>query len=584
MEKLIELLKPYKKHLITVAVTDALGMLMSLFMPYVMSEIVDGGIAKGSIKTVIVSSAVMLLLAILSVISNLVANKINTHVTTSYTSDVCRATFEKINTLSYSQYSKIGPSGLLTRATDDIFNIEGAASGLVYTVVTVPIMLIGSTVLSFMADITLSLIFILSIPPVMLIIFFFMRPLYDMWDKSDKYVDEQNKIVRERLSGLRVVRAFNNEKKEHARAKFATEEMAKYMIRANVRGGYIEPIAMMLLNIATVVMVAVGGYRANTGLMDNAGDVIAVIQYVALISGALLNLSWTIAWLPRLKVSVGRINEIHNSSREDDGRDISADVRPTSADIELKNVSFAYPDSREQVLSDISLRINAGENIAVIGGTGSGKTTLVRLLLSLYDVTHGSILFGGAEYGKMKLSEIRSHFSAALQRAMIFEGTLRDNVKMGRQCAEDSEVLSVLEDCCMGDFVASHAEGLDYLLVGMGRNVSGGQKQRINMARTVIRDADVYIFDDSFSALDFYTESVIREKFSKRLFGKTVITVTQRVSTAMRAERIYIMDGGRIVGVGSHRELMKSSDIYREICISQLGRDAVMGGADDEKK
>ena len=313
MQTLLKLLKPYRRGLIAVAITDAIGMLTALLMPYVMSRIVDTGIAGGDFNVILSSAALMLVLALLSISGGLIANKINTVITTGDTRAVCRATFERVNPLSYEEYSKIGPSGLLTRTTDDIFNIEGAASSLVYTIVTVPVMLFGSVVLAFMADAVLALIFMLAIPPVMIIIYFFMKPLYSMWDKSDKYVDEQNKIVRERLGALRVVRAFNNEYREHSRAKYATEEMAKYMIRANVRGGYIEPVAMLLLNLATVIMIGVGGIRADSGLLNDAGDVIAIIQYVALISGALLNLSWTIAWLPRLKVSIRRINEIHNS-------------------------------------------------------------------------------------------------------------------------------------------------------------------------------------------------------------------------------------------------------------------------------
>ena len=578
MEKLIELLKPYRGRLAAVAVTDAIGMMMTIFMPYIMSEIVDNGIANGDMRVILTSCAVMLLLSILSIAASLVANRINTDVTTGYTADVCRATFRKINSLSYTQYSKIGPSGLLTRSTDDIFNIEGAASSLVYTIVTVPIMLIGSAVLSFIADVTLSLVFMLSIPPVMLIVFVFMRPLYGMWDKSDAYVDRQNKIVRERLGGLRVVRAFNNEAREHGRVRHATEEMAKYMIRANVRGGYIEPIAMLLLNVATVALVAVGGLRAEWGLLDNTGDLIAVIQYVALISGALINLSWTIAWLPRLRVSIKRINEIHSMPREDDGAEEHA-LWTEGSDIILNNVSFAYPGAKESVLHNISMSIAEGEEVAVIGGTGCGKTTLVRLLLGMLEATEGDIFLGGREYRTLSRRDIRKRFSVALQRAMIFEGTVRDNVLMGRPEADDSELFSAMEDCEIADFVRSTDEGADYLLVGTGRNISGGQKQRLSMSRTVIRDADIYIFDDSYSALDFLTEKKIKEKLAVRLDGKSIITVTQRISTAMSADRIYVMDGGRIVGVGTHSELIRHCDIYREICISQLGRESVGGDA-----
>ncbi len=635
METLLKLLKPYRGRLVAVAITDATGMIMTLCMPYIMSRIVEDGIAAGQISVIIQSAIIMLMLSVTAIVTSLVANRINSDVTVGYTADLQRLVFARINSLSYHQYAGIGPSGLLTRATDDIFNIEGAASSLVYTIVTVPIMLIGSAVLALLSDWVLALVFMAVIPPVMLIIWFVMRPLYDMWDRSDHYVDEQNKIVRERLSGLRVVRAFNSEHREHGRAKFATEEMAKYMIRANVRSGYIEPVAMMLLNIATVATVALGGWRAEAGLLSDSGAVVAIVQYVALLSGALLNLSWTIAWLPRLRVSVGRINEILKMPAEDEGTISNKDTasvmsddkipariegelpvkgnpanalipteedaakndadttspkgalvtgEPTAtaqekrgASIELRNVYFTYPEGRAPTLRDLSMKVNAGERVAIIGGTGAGKTTLVRVLLSLFDADSGEIKIDGIPYPDLTKGDVRRRYSVALQRGMIFEGTLGDNVRMGNPQATDDEVISALTDCEMASYLAECEDGLDHLLVGSGRNVSGGQKQRINMARTVIRPAKVYIFDDSFSALDFLTESHIKANLKDRLAGRTQITVTQRVGTAMSAERIFVMDGGRIVAEGTHRELIEASDIYREICVSQLGADAIGG-------
>ena len=556
-------------------------MMMSLLLPYFMSEIVERGIAVKNLRLVWIYAIIMLVLAVLSVVGNIISAKLNTAITAGYTSELCRETFEKINALSYTDYSKIGPSGLLTRATDDIFNIEGAVTSLPYTLVTVPIMFIGSSILSFMADSVLSLVFMLSIPPVLILVLFLMRPLYDMWDKSDKYVDMQNKIVRERLSGLRVVRAFNNEAREHGRAKFATEEMSKYMIRANIRGGMVDPFAMLLLNLATVAVVYFGGLRAESGAGLRAGDVIAVLQYIALISNALINVSWTLAWLPRLRVSVKRINEIHSLPVEE-RLDAESSKKPSGFDINVSAVSFAYPDSEKMVLENVSLSVKEGERVAIIGGTGSGKTTLVRLLLGLFDTSEGIISLGGESYSNLSKAEIRTHFSSALQKAMIFEGTVRDNIKMGNPTASDEDIMKALKMSKMEDFVLSHGEGLDYLLVGMGQNVSGGQRQRLNMARAVIKSTNIYIFDDSFSALDFLTESEIRENYANILKGKSQIIITQRVSTAMSAERIYVMDGGKIIGEGTHTQLLSSCGVYREIAESQLGRDAIGGGANEE--
>lgn len=570
MKKLLELLKPYRKKLVAVALIDGIGMICSLLMPFVMSEIVEKGISERNIAFVWQYAMIMVLLALLSVAANVISAKLNTAISAGYSSDLCRVTFEKINSLSYTNYTKIGPSGLLTRATDDIWNVEGTITSLPYTLFTVPVMFIGSAVLAFLADPVLSAVFMLSIPPILILVLILMRPLYDMWDKSDKYVDMQNKIVRERLSGLRVVRAFNNEKREHGRAKFATEEMAKYMIRANTRGGMVDPFAMLLLNLATVAVIYFGGFRAWTGSGISTGGVIAVLQYIGMISNALISISWTLAWLPKVKVSIRRLNEIHSSPDEETIPEGEGKT-PNGFDIDIKNLSFAYPDSSKNVLESLSLTVKQGEHIALIGGTGSGKSTLIKLLAGLFEASEGEILIGGASYKDMRKADVRSHFSVALQKAQIFEGSVRDNIKMGKPDATDEEIYEVLRLSKMAEFVDSHEEGLDYVLVGNGQNVSGGQRQRLNMARTVIKTADVYIFDDSFSALDFLTESEIKENYASLLRGKSRIVATQRISTAMSADRIYVLDKGHVIGVGTHSELLSSCPIYREIADSQLG-------------
>ena len=580
MKTILEHLKPHYKSLGVVMIMHTLATLTELLMPYVMSDVVDKGIANSDIRRVVLSSLIMLALAIVSLISALVSNKINTRVTTSFSSSLCRSTFKRINSLSFEQYSKIGSSGLLTRSTDDIFNVEGAASQLVYTIVTVPMMLIGGTVLALLADVTLSLIFLLCIPLILTFVIFIVRPLREMWDISDKYIDVQNRIVRERLIGIRVIRAFNNEEREHARAKHATEEMAKYMIKANVRSGYITPVAMLLLNLSTVAILLVGTAKVESGAITEAGDIIAVMQYVTLIANAVINLSWTIAWIPHLRVSVSRISEVFDMPVCDDGPDDHTEPRfPLfeGARVEMKNVSFAYPDSQTDALSDVSFYADKGETVAIIGGTGSGKSTLVKVLLAMYPHKNGEISINNVNYSSLSKGEIRLAYSVSLQRAMIFEGTIRDNITMGRRDADDSEIARAVSDVELREFVASKDEGLDFLLVGLGQNVSGGQKQRINMARTVIREAPIYIFDDSFSALDYLTERKIQQKLFERLKGRTKILVTQRVSTALAADRIYVMDRGRISAVGTHDELLLSSDIYREICVSQLGK-RTLGG------
>ncbi len=570
MKKLLTLLIPYRKKLAAVILIDGLGMICSLLMPFVMSEIVEKGISGQNLTFVWQYAVIMVLLAFASVAASVVSSKLNTAVSMDYSARLYHLTFEKINSLSYTDYTKIGPSGLLTRATDDIRNIEGAITGLPFTLFTVPAMFLGSAVLAFLADPVLSAVFLLSVPPILILVLILMRPLDAMWDQSDRYIDMQNRIIRERLSGLRVVRAFNNEKREHDRARFATEEMAKYIIRANIRAGMVNPFSMLLLNLATVAVIYFGGIRAQAQSGISTGDVIAVLQYIGMIANELMVISWTLAWLPKVKVSVRRLNEILLSPDEETIPPGEGE-KPDGFEIEIKNLSFAYPDSSGNVLKNLSLTIKQGEQIALIGGTGSGKSTLIKLLAGLFHPSEGEIRIGGVSYEKMRKADVRSHFSVALQKAQVFEGTIRDNIRMGKPDATDEEIYEVLKFSKMAEFVDSHDQKLDYSLVGGGQNVSGGQRQRLNMARTVIKKADIYIFDDSFSALDFLTESEIRKNYAALLSQKSRIVATQRISTAMSADRIYVLDEGRIIDAGTHNQLLASCEIYREIADSQLG-------------
>ncbi|HBJ18189.1 MAG TPA: multidrug ABC transporter ATP-binding protein, partial [Clostridiales bacterium] len=350
----------------------------------------------------------------------------------------------------------------------------------------------------------------------------------------------------------------------------------RYIIRANVRGGYLDDAVTLILNLATVLILIVGARRMETSSVLRAGDVIAVIQYVALIMNAVLMLSWTIAWLPHLRVSVRRIGEVLDLPSEESAASEHATL---SGDLVLSDVTFSYPGGEAPVLSDISFSVPRGEVVALIGGTGSGKSTLVKLLLDFYTPEEGSITFGGTDYRTLPRAAVRNNFSVALQKSMIFEGSVRDNVRMGNEKADDEEILRALDIAEMSPFLAMHEEGLDYRLAGAGTNISGGQKQRINIARALTKPAEVYIFDDSFSALDYLTESRLRQKLNRALEGKTQIVVTQRAATAMRCDRIFVLDGGRLVGAGRHEELLDSCTVYREIYDSQLGsKDAVKGG------
>lgn len=565
------LFKYFKKYKLSLALTGVLYLVASasaLAMPNLMSRIIDDGIRNSNIKTVYVLSGIMLSIAVVSFLLAIVGKKMNAVVSNSIAEDMRNDVFEKINSLTFEEFSSIGSSSLLTRANEDVFALQDVANSFVYAVTNVPVMLFGGVILSLLKDFSIALILLSVIPIVAFIVFLLVKKMGRLWEISNKYCDKQNKLVRERLTGIRVIRAFDKERYEHGRISEATDVMADNMIRANVLSSLITPVSLLLLNVVTVAVIYVGAIRMQNPAILKAGDIIAIIQYVGIASNGLLAAVWVFAWLPHFKVSARRVNEVLSLKGVPESEDKAKYIR---GDIRITNLSFTYPHAKLPALTDVNINIEEGETIAIIGGTGSGKTTLIKLLAGFYEPTEGTISFGGYDYSALTTDDVRSNISVALQKSMIFEGTIKDNVMMSKTDAGDEEVFHALETARMADYVNSHKEGIYYELSQSGANLSGGQKQRINIARTIFKKSSVYVFDDSFSALDFLTESKLRRALSVELKGKTQIIITQRISTAIHSDRIFVMANGKIVGEGSHDDLINTCEIYKEIYASQMG-------------
>ncbi len=565
------LFKYFKKYKLSLALTGVLYLVASasaLAMPNLMSRIIDDGIRNSNIKTVYVLSGIMLSIAVVSFLLAIVGKKMNAVVSNSIAEDMRNDVFEKINSLTFEEFSSIGSSSLLTRANEDVFALQDVANSFVYAVTNVPVMLFGGVILSLLKDFSIALILLSVIPIVAFIVFLLVKKMGRLWEISNKYCDKQNKLVRERLTGIRVIRAFDKERYEHGRISEATDVMADNMIRANVLSSLITPVSLLLLNVVTVAVIYVGAIRMQNPAILKAGDIIAIIQYVGIASNGLLAAVWVFAWLPHFKVSARRVNEVLSLKGVPESECKAKYIR---GDLRITNLSFTYPHAKLPALTDVNMNIEEGETVAIIGGTGSGKTTLIKLLAGFYEPTEGTILFGGYDYSALTADDVRSNISVALQKSMIFEGTIKDNVMMSKTDACDEEVFHALETARMADYVNSHKEGIYYELSQSGANLSGGQKQRINIARTIFKKSSVYVFDDSFSALDFLTESKLRRALSVELKGKTQIIITQRISTAIHSDRIFVMANGKIVGEGSHDDLINTCEIYKEIYASQMG-------------
>ena len=573
MKLLFTYIKRHKLVVIIQGLAMLAGAICSLFLPYLFSNLIENGIRAENMSYIISCGVRMLIICAASLACGIVSVRCGTQVTSALTSDLYHDTFNKINTLTMDEFGTIGTASLLTRSTEDLDWAAESVSGLLYCVFVVPFLFIGGCVLAFSKDWVLALSLLAGVPIIFLIVRIASLHQGEWWQKSDEACDLQNKVVRERLSGMRVIRSFGKEEFEHSRIAEATQTMCNFIIKANVRGGYINPLSVLLLDFITIAILLFGGSRLqNAALSVRVGDIVAVIQYVALILNALMVVSWTLIWFPQFRVRMGRVEAIYALPGLPEEK---TEGLTLSGDIECKNLSFAFHGGEEAVLKDISLRVAEGQTAAVIGGTGSGKTTLVKLLLQFYKPTGGDLLLGGKSYADLSRATVRAHISPALQKAAVFEGTLAENIRMGKDDATDEDLRQALADAQLIDYVDAQKEGLEYACKQSGANLSGGQKQRISIARCIIKPAAVYVFDDSFSALDFLTESRLRRALSLRLKGKTQLVITQRAATAMRSDIIFVLDGGALVGSGTHTELMENCCVYREIVESQLGKNSI---------
>ena len=573
MKKIIPFLKPYRAQLLLAVLLSAASTLCELLLPTIMSDILDKGVYLADLSYILRCCGRMLIVALISLGTVLGGAYLSAQVVAGFCTDLRETVFNRVNNMSFEEFNSIGTSALLSRATHDIGNLSWVASMLSGSVVTIPVLFLGGVLLAMRKDTVLALIMLVFVPVVFVIVTVIGRKIEPLWGISDSYVDKQNDIVRERLHGIRVIRAFNSEPREHKRIDEATHVMADNIIHANVSMGLVSPLTIALMNMAAVLIVWIGGWRMENGLSGvSGGDIFAIVQYVALTMNGVVMAAFMIVMLPHAKVAAGRIGVVLNSEG-------IADPNPEEAlelkgDIEFKHVSFCYDGASVPAVEDVSLHIRAGEKVAVIGGTGSGKSTLVQLLMSFRLPTSGKIYFDGRDAATINRKTIRDNMSCVLQRPAIYSGSIRRNIEMGRPGASEAEIEEAVGIAQMADYVDRLPDGLEHMLEQSGKNLSGGQKQRICIARAILKNAPIFIFDDSFSALDFMTEARLRARLGEKIQGRTQIVITQRISSAMSSDCIFVMDGGRLVDTGRHEELLERCRIYREIYVSQTGGEA----------
>jgi len=576
LRKLLSYLKPYRGRIALATLLMAVSAVCDLLLPTLMSDVLDKGVygaaEADNIGYILKTAAWMLGLSLVSLASVAGGYWVVYQAVAGYTWSLRSALFRKVHTMTLAEVGRIGASNLVTRSTHDVNTLMEVISMLCGGILIIPLMFLGGVFLCMRKDVTLSLVILCAVPLLIGAGLLMSKKIEHLWEVSDEYCDKQNDLVRERLRGIRVIRAFNREKQAHERITDATRTMADNIIRANVRMEIIDPAAAFVLNASALLAVYLGGVRMERGSGLTAGDVFAIIQYIGIILGAIVSVSYDIVMLPHVRVAVRRLSQVTESTGLEDGR--PAEGKTFSGAIDLDHVSFTYPGSSLPALSDVDLHIRAGEWVSVIGGTGSGKTTLAELLLAFRAPTRGTVRFDGLDAAALSPRDIRDNVSCALQKSMLYAGTVAENLRMGRPDASDEELWAALELAQVADFIREQPEGLAFRLEPAATNVSGGQKQRLAIARAILKEAPVYIFDDAFSALDFLTEARVRKALNELLAGRTRIVITQRVVSAMHSDRIFVLADGAVVGAGTHAELLESCPIYREIYLSQTGGEA----------
>ena len=570
MKKIFENLLHYKSRIPVALLFMTAATICDLMLPTIMSDIVDKGIYLSDMEFIKRNCLYMFLVSLAGLLTVIIGRKITAEIVAGFCSDLRRMVFAKVNTMTFGEMNNIGTAALITRSTHDTETLGWIASIFCGNIITIPVLFIGGVALSFSKDILLSLVLLFFVPIVFVVVILIGRKIEPLWRIADEFIDKQNDIMRERLRGIRVIRAFGKETHEHERIADATRKMALNIIKSNVSMGIIAPLALFLLNFSVVLIIYIGAFRMETGASSvSAGDIFAIIQYVTLVMTSIMNAAFVIVMIPHAKVAAGRIGEVLSAKGYDDA--IAEENIGFSGDIVFDNVSFCYEGATEAAVSGVSFHIAPGEKVSVIGGTGSGKSTLVSLMLCFRMPTEGKVIYDGRSTDTLGHKTVRKNISCVLQNSSIYSGTIKDNILMGKPDASDDEIREAGEIAELSDFVGTLEKGFEHELNQSGKNLSGGQRQRVSIARAVIKNAPIYIFDDSFSALDFLTESKVRTKLSKKAAGKTQIIITQRVTSAMNSDLILVMDNGKLIDSGKHSELLERCGIYREIYASQTG-------------
>ena len=570
MLKLFKHLKPYVWLIIPLVILTYLQVMANLQLPDYMAKIINDGIIGESMDAIYRNGGIMLLVTLGGGIAAVGVGFLATRVATSFARDIRRKVFEKVESFSIAEFNSLSTASLITRSTNDIQQIQMVTLMILRMVLMAPFMAIGALQNAIQNAPELSWIIAMAVGALFVIIVVLFTTALPKFKILQKMVDMLNLVTRENLTGLRVIRAFNKEKTEEKKFDEANTDLMRLNLFVNRLMIILQPFMMLLMNIALVAIVWFGAQLVSDNSIE-IGNMMAFMQYATQVIMSFLMISIIFIMIPRASVSAKRVNEVLNTTATiRDPKNPKKPARNGHGRIEFRDVTFAYPDADSPVLSGINFTAEPGQTTAFIGSTGSGKTTLIGLIPRFYDVTAGQVLIDNVDVRDMRLRDLSGQIGYVPQKGVLFSGTVKSNVAYGNKRASTKEIDTAIKVAQASDFVKKLEDGLQSNISQGGTNVSGGQKQRLSIARALAVKPKVYIFDDSFSALDFKTDAKLRKALQKETAGKTVLIVGQRISTIMNADKIIVMDEGKIVGQGTHDELMKHNVVYQEIAHSQL--------------
>ncbi|QAT39720.1 ABC transporter ATP-binding protein [Clostridium sp. JN-9] len=572
MLRLYKFLKPYTAMVIGVVFFVTLQSLGDLYLPTLMADIINDGVMQGDTNKILHIGGIMLLVAAGGVICSITASFLSGKSSSGLGAILRSKVFKRVESYSLHEFDKLGTATLITRTTNDITQIQTVTVVIMRLMISAPIMAIGGIIMAMRKDKPLTLVLAVAIPVLALVVGIIASKMIPLFKLVQVKVDKINLVLREKLTGIRVIRAFNTVDKETKRFDDANVDLTNNYIKVNRIMAFMMPSIMLIMNFTSLAILWFGGIRVSEGSMD-LGALSAFTQYAMQIMMSMLMMAMMFIMVPRAQAAAVRINEVLDTVPEITDAKETKDSFHVKGYVEFKNVTFSYHGAEEPAIKNISFSAKPGEVTAIIGSTGAGKSTLINLIPRFYDTESGSILVDGVDVRDISQENLRNKIGFVPQKAILFSGTVSENIRFGNDNATDEEVKHAAKVAQASDFIDTMEGGYDHEIAQGGTNVSGGQKQRLSIARALARKAEIYIFDDCFSALDFKTDAKLRAALNKETKESTVIIVAQRVGTVMNADRIIVLDEGSIVGMGTHKELLDKCDVYREIVSSQLSEE-----------